>query len=388
MSRSILLLVCAFSLLALNNVTAGTVSQNLVPLPSHPEGKPWPTAGWTTGLLSTEIDEGELEKAIKRLFEPQSEKGVPDTRAVLIVRGGEVVFEKYAEGFDSNTRFHSWSVAKSFTNALVGMLVAQGKLDLEQKGLMDEWEGDVRIKISLKQMLNMTSGLNNGDQREDNFVGDALFGSGAVDVNQAIVEEALIHDPGKHWAYSTATSTLLANVAGKLMGEDKRARQAYAIEHLLGPIGAADVVMTYDKAGYFFGGSHVYATAREYAKFGYLYLRDGIWDGKRILPAGWVDFSRTPAPAENNGNHGAHFWLNTEGKDWQPKMLPGGPESVFLMSGNEGQYIYIIPSHDMMLVRLGKMHTVSWAELTESLASVVAIFPPMSPTSNSAEVAQ
>ena len=362
---------------------------NLVPLPIHPEGQAWPTPEWSTTSLAPEVNQEALNLAMDGLFAAKAGNGVPDTRAVLIVQGGEIVFEQYADGFDTTSRFHSWSVAKSFTNAIIGTLVHQDKLELEQKSLLPEWKDDVRIKISLRQMLNMSSGLDIGDQREDNFLGNALFGSGALDVNDAIINEPLIHDPGEHWAYSTATSTLLAKIAGDLTGDDKVSRQEFVVEHLLDPIGAPDVILTYDNAGYFLGGSHVYATAREYARLGYLYLRDGVWDGQRILPQGWVDFSRTPAPAENNGNHGAHFWLNLEGRGWQPKMLPGGPESAFVMSGNEGQYVFILPTHDMVFVRLGKMHALDWRKLTEALAAVVAAFPETQVDSaNEAEVAQ
>lgn len=351
-------------------------SQTLVPLPEHPSGLSWPTETWPSAALDDDVDKAALDSAIASLFAAKQDSGVPDTRAVLIIKNGQIVYEQYAEGFNKDSRFHSWSAAKSFTNALIGMLVNQGKLDLDQQAPIPAWQGDERSQITIRQMLNMTSGIDNSDRADGGLLGEALFGRGALDVNQMVANRPLISEPDSEWAYSSATSNLLAFVAGNLMGDDRYSRQAYVNQHLLAPIGADDVVMAYDKSGYFLGGSHLYANARDYARLGYLYLRDGVWDGQRILPEGWVDFSRTRAPAENNGNHAAHFWLNVKGKGWQPEMLPGGPESAFVIAGNGGQYVYILPTHDMLLVRLGEWQVFSRVELIKSLAAVVAAFPP------------
>jgi len=352
-------------------------SQTLVPLPEHPSGLSWPTETWPNAALGDDVDRAALDGAIASLFAVKQASGVPDTRAVLIIKSGQIVYEQYAEGFNKDSRFHSWSAAKSFTNALIGVLANQGKLDLDQQAPIPAWQDDERSQITVRQMLNMTSGIDNSDRADGGLLGEALCGRGALDVNQLAANRPLISEPNSKWAYSTATSNLLAFVAGNLMGDDRYSRQAYVNQHLLSPIGADDIIMSYDKAGYFLGGSHVYAAARDYARLGYLYLRDGVWDGQRILPEGWVDFSRTRAPTENNGNHAAHFWLNVKGKGWQPDMLPGGPESAFVIAGNGGQYVYILPSHDMLLVRLGEWQIFSRADLVKSLAAVVAVFPPL-----------
>ncbi|MGK0343841.1 MAG: CubicO group peptidase (beta-lactamase class C family) [Candidatus Azotimanducaceae bacterium] len=360
-----------------------THGQTLVPLPEHPSGLPWPTATWSNSELANDVDKAALDSAIANLFAVKQDNGVPDTRAVLIIKSGQIVHEQYAEGFSKDSRFHSWSAAKSFTNALIGVLANQGKLDLDQQAPIPAWQDDERSQITVRHMLNMTSGMDNSDSADGGFLGEALYGRGALDVNQIAANRPLISEPNSEWAYSTATSNLLAFVAGNIMGDDRDSRQAYVNQHLLSPIGADDIIMSYDKAGYFLGGSQVYATARDYARLGYLYLRDGVWDGQRILPEGWVDFSRTRAPAANNGNHAAHFWLNVKGKGWQPGMLPGGPESAFVIAGNGGQYVYILPSHDMLLVRLGEWQVFSRTDLVKSLAAVVAAFPPQKETTES-----
>lgn len=374
-----------FLLALLATSTLNAKDHTLVALPEHPSDLPWPTETWPEAPLRADVDVTQLEAAVSELFAAKADNGVPDTRAVLIVQSGQIIYEKYAEGFDRDSRFHSWSVAKSFTNALIGLMVHQGKLELDQRAPIEAWENDIRAKVTVRQMLNMTSGVDNSDGADDGFLGNALFGTGALDVSSEAADRPMIFDPGKEWAYSTATSTLLAYIAGNIMGQDRSSRQEYVREHLLSVIGANDVVMSYDKAGYFLGGSHVYATARDYARLGYLYLRDGVWQDQRVLPEGWVDFSRTPSPAENNGNHGAHFWLNIEGKGWQPNMLPGGPKSAFIMSGNGGQYVFILPTHDMLLVRLGERQQMSWGELGEALAGVVAVFPEFNTTGGTAQ---
>lgn len=366
------LFVCWLSLLAVS-----AVAETLVPLPEHPKEQAWPTKTWPTGELDQRVDRADLDAAVTNLFAKRKDNGIPDTRAILIIQHGKIVFEQYADGFDETTRFHSWSAAKSFTNALIGMLAHQDKLDIDEPAAIPAWQNDERSGITVRHMLNMSTGLDISDNAGEGLIGEALYGTGALDINAMLTNREKIAEPNEQWEYSTGTSNLLGFVAGNLMGSDRYTRHNYAKEHLLSLIGADNVVMSYDRAGYFMGGSHVYATARDYARLGYLYLRDGVWDGQRILPEGWVDFTRTPAPAENNGNHSAHFWLNVKGKGWQPHMLPGGPESTFIMSGNGGQYVFIIPTHDLLFIRLGEKQLSSWGELAKALAGVVAVFPPV-----------
>ena len=138
-------------------------------------------------------------------------------------------------------------------------------------------------------------------------------------------------------------------------------------------------VPEFDAGGTFMGGGFFYATARDYARFGYLYLRDGIWGVERILPPGWVDYTRTPPRAPNNGVCGANFWLNRTPREGQFKILPGGPESAFAATGNDGQVILIVPTRDLIVVRLGEMQRTSWRAVNANLADIVAAFPAAAP---------
>jgi CubicO group peptidase (beta-lactamase class C family) len=368
----VLLLACA------SRVAAG----ELAPLPLHPPGLPWPTHAWIEGSAAA-VDANALEAAVASLFEDRGRAGIPETRALLIVQNGRLVLERYAEGFGPEMRFQGWSMAKSVTQAVFGTLVHAGKLRIDQRVPMPAWqgEGDPRAELTLGHLLHMNSGLDNGDEFDGDptqwFVSRMMFGEGATDAAAYASAPPLLHPPGTRWAYSTATSTILAWVIGRSVGSGREDTVRYANQALFAPIGMKSAVMEFDAAGTYMGGSFFWATARDWARFGYLYLRDGVWDGRRVLPEGWVDFTRTQASAEDSGSYGAHFWLNLEPEEEQPpRPLPGGPASAFAAVGASGQYVLIVPTRDLVLVRLGELQEFErWSQLTQKLAGVVAAFP-------------
>jgi len=367
----VLLLACA------SPVAAG----EFAPLPLHPPGLPWPTRAWAEGSAAG-VDANALEATVASVFEDRGRAGLPETRALLIVQGGRVVLERYAEGFGRDTRFHGWSMAKSVTQALLGTLVHAGKLQTDQRVPMPAWqgEGDPRAALTLDHLLHMCSGIDNGDgfdgDPSEAFVTRMMFGEGATDVVAYASAPRLLHPPGTRWAYSTGTSMILAWVIGRSVGSGREDTIRYANEALFSPIGMRSAVMEFDAAGTYLGGGFFWATARDWARFGYLYLRDGLWEGHQVLPEGWVDYTRTQGPAENSGSYGAHFWLNLAPvEDQPPRLLPGGPASAFAAVGNGGQYVLIVPTRDLVLVRLGEQGFEKWHELTRNLAKVVAAFP-------------
>jgi CubicO group peptidase (beta-lactamase class C family) len=369
---AVLLLACA------SRIAAG----ELAPLPQHPPGLPWPTHAWPEGS-AIGVDASDLEAAVTSLFEDRGRSGLPETRALLIVQGGRLVLERYADGFGRDTRFQSWSMAKSVTQALLGTLVHAGKLRIDQKVPIPAWQsrGDPRAALTFDHLLHMNSGLGNDDgfggDPADTFAARMMFGEGSTDVVAYASAPPLLHPPGTRWAYSTGTSMILAWVIGRSVGSGREDTLRYANEALFAPIGIKSAVMEFDAAGTYLGGGFFWATARDWARFGYLYLRDGFWEDRRVLPEGWVDFTRTQAPAENNGSYGAHFWLNlAPGEDQPPRLLPGGPSSAFAAVGNAGQHVLIVPTRDLVLVRLGELEEFGeWLDLTRNLANVVAAFP-------------
>ena len=352
-----------------------------VPLPPHAPGVGWPTESWPEADLPAAVDEPALMGAIAELFAAIGRGGLEDTRALLVVRGGSIVFERYAEDFGRDSRFQSWSMAKSITNALVGILVREGKLDIDAPAPVAAWRspGDPRGAITLKHMLQMSSGLANVDEPVgvDSFVARTLFGDRAHDMAAFNADVPLVHEPGTHWAYSTGTSILIASIAGRAIGSTREVTRAYLRRELFDSLGMKSAMFEYDEAGTIVGGAYFHATARDYARFGLLYLRDGNFDGRRILPVGWVDFSRTPAPAANNGDYAGHFWLSLPPGPDQFPSLTDAPMGTFSANGNEGQFIIIVPSHDLVVVRLGVMHSnTTWDSLSDQLEAVIHAFPP------------
>ncbi len=354
----------------------------LVPLPPHPAEVTWPTESWPEAPFPHDVDQAAFDEAEAQLFESTGRTGVPDTRALLIVRDGRIVFERYGEGFDASSRFQSWSMAKSITNAFVALLVRDGQLELDAPALVEAWQGDgdPRGAITLRHLLQMRSGLDNddgfgADDMTDSFVSRLLFGPGSSSPAAYASDVPLAHPVGEHWAYSTGSSTLLAAIAGEAVGDGAPDTLAFLRARLFEPLGMHSAQPEFAPSGEFIGGAFMHANARDWARFGYLYLRDGTWAGERLLPEGWVDFSRTPSPASNNGIHGAHFWLNGEPGPEQWVVLPGAPESAFMAEGAMFQMVAIIPTKDLVVVRLGESQGKDHKVLREDLARLIAAFP-------------
>jgi CubicO group peptidase (beta-lactamase class C family) len=373
--------LCAAVFVTVLVSTAGAA----VPLPPQPAGVPYPTEAWPVAAPGPDIDVARLDAALDAAFEPRGWNGLPDTRALLVVHRGAVVAERYAPGFGPDSRMQSWSMAKTVTQALVGILVGQKRLDLHAPAPVPEWHAndDPRGAITLDQLLHMSSGLDNADggTGPDSFVSRLLFGPGSLDVFAYASNVASISAPDTHWAYSTGTSMIVAGIVGRTVGGGPTEMLAFMRRELFDPIGVRTAVPEFDAAGTFLGGAWMWATARDWGRIGYLYLRDGMWDGDRVLPEGWVDYSRTPAPAPNNGVYGAHLWLNREPKADQLAPIPGGPHSAFCLWGNGGQMVVVVPTRDLVIVRLGVTQTMTFRAVTQAMAAVVATVAPVAPSS-------
>lgn len=368
----------ALAALTAGLVLAGAELHAATPLPPQPAGIAWPTRGWPVGDPAPGADHSALETAVARLFLPVGRGGLPDTRALLVVQGGRVVLERYAPGFGSESAFRSWSMAKSVTQCLTGILVREGKLAVDAPAPVPAWQraGDPRAALRLREVLNMTTGLDNADGGDgaDSLVAKLFFGDWSQDTAAGAAKAELSHEPGTHWAYSTATSQILSGIVGRAIGGGREGVRSFAERELAAPLGIRSLVLEFDAAGTMLGGGYVWATARDWARLGLLYLRDGRWEGRRILPEGWVDFTRTPAPAANNGTYGAHFWVSGEPGPEQWGTLDTGIEA-FQMNGNAGQFVVMVPDRDLVVVRLGEMHVATWPELNAGLSALIRAFP-------------
>lgn len=373
MSRTRLLALSACLALCLTAIAQAGPA----PLPPQPEGVPWPTAEWPQGAPAG-VDPAALTRAAESLFAVTGRAGLPDTRALLAVQGGRLVLERYAEGFGPESPFRSWSMAKSVVQALVGVLVREGRLSLDAPAPVPEWRdaGDPRGALTLRHLLQMTSGLDNGDggSGPESFVARLFFGDLAADTYAAAAGVALVHPPGTHWAYSTGSSQIVSGILARQVGGGREGVRGFLQRELSGPTGATSLLFEFDAAETPLGGGYVWANARDWARLGSLYLRDGVWGERRILPPGWVEFSRAVAPAPNNGTYGAHFWVNGDPAHDQFRPLRGGIDA-FEMSGNAGQFVVIVPDRDLVVVRLGEMQRITWSQLSDRLSDLVESFP-------------
>jgi CubicO group peptidase (beta-lactamase class C family) len=359
----------------------------LVALPPQPAGVAWPTRDWPTGSLPAGAHADAVAEALAAVDRTDPELG--ETRAVVVVQGGRIVAEKYRAGYSAATRLVSWSMAKSITQALVGIAVGRKLVDIDRPMGNPRWAAaDARGAVTWRQWMQMVDGQ---DYHEigvrDPVRNDAarmLFGPGRLDVAAYAAALPQIHPAGTHWNYNTAGVELIDDALGRVFapgaGADERRAKVAAVlrDELFGPLGMTSALPEFDAAGTFLGGSLVYATARDFARFGLLYLRDGVWDGRRILPAGWVDFARTRGPADNGATYGAGFWITPPvGDAGRPHALtPDGPADLFTAQGHEGQLTTVVPSKDLVIVRLGHLDdTHGWKPLGRWLQALVAAFP-------------
>jgi len=322
----------------------------LPPLPPQPAGVPWPTQAWPTGPLPPGVDQTRLARLVADAFEG-GDPGLGETRALVIIHGGRLVFERYGAGVGPHDTQPSWSMAKSITQALVGMVVGEGRMDIHAPLDVPEWRGadDPRAAITLDQLLRMSSGLRFVEDYVPDHpsdVIDMLFGAGKADVAAYAASKPLEHPPGTVWSYASGTTNIIARALAEAAGVagDASAYGRFMTDRLFGPLGMTSADPKFDDAGTFIGSSYCFCTPRDFARFGLLYLRDGVWEDRRLLPPGWVDYARTatPTPPTEELGYGAHWWLGIAG------------EGSFSANGYDGQYTVVVPDLDLVVVRSGR----------------------------------
>ena len=300
----------------------------------------------------------DLEHHLDAVFGRPPELGI--SLAMLVMHRGEVVAERYgvqpatdfgpAVDLDADSTLISWSMAKSITHAAVGLLVADGRIELDAP--VPAWRGTEKQRITVLDLLEMRPGLRFVEDYVDGETShciDMLFGSGSDDHASYAADLPLDHEPGTVWNYSSGTSNILARVIGDIVGGGREGMEAFLRDRLFAPAGMSSASPKFDPAGTFVGSSYVYATARDFARFGELYRRDGITEGgERILPEGWTDHARTHVADDPDSEipgglaYGRHWWL------W--RALPGS----LAAHGYEGQFVLVVPDRELTVVHLGK----------------------------------
>jgi len=297
----------------------------------------WPGAEWEVSSPETEGMDADRLEDVAAYCEAHN------CRGVVIVRHGRIAWERYWGGWDEDSTDNSWSMAKSITSALIGIAIAQGKiegLDQSAADYIQEWRGTDKEKITLRHLLSMTSGLS-WSMTYDPPSGDTINLLNSDDAVGYAVGRPLYRKPGSDWYYSDGDVQLLARIIKVATGMEAG---QYAQQELFGPIGVEGATWRTDKLGQTWTWCCVLSSARDFARFGYLYLRDGRWGDRQIVPEEWVLESIQPSQWENL-HYGYYWWLLD---------LPDVPEDIFAAIGFQTKRIYVIPSLDIVAVRLGK----------------------------------
>ncbi len=321
--------------------------------PPLPSDRPWPEGDAPLAEPPTPALAAALEAAFE---EPGNRPGrMRQTLAVLIVHRGRLVAERYAPGLDAHTRLFSWSAAKSVLAALIGVAELEGRLDRRAPAPVPEWRGpgDPRGAITTDQLLRMSSGLAFDETYGAlNDVSRMLFAE--ADTGAYAARKPLVHPPDTFWAYSSGTSNILSRILRDLFDRDLEKLVAWSRHALFDAIGMRSAVFEPDASGSFIGSSFFFATGRDWARFGQLHLQNGVWKGRRILPEGWSRYVSTPTPNAPMGRYGAGWWLNAGDRD-EParRMWPTVPRDVYAARGMSGQYVVVVPSSDLVIVRFG-----------------------------------
>jgi CubicO group peptidase (beta-lactamase class C family) len=324
------------------------LQKNSFSLPKAESGswrQPWPDGDFLKDTIFSEIDKVKLESSIINAFDIPGDMS-KRTAAVLVIYKGEIVGEKYwsEKEITAETKLWGWSMNKSIINAMTGVLVKQGKLDINALAPVPEWLNDKRREITINNLMQMSSGL----KWEENYgdVSDAtVMLYREPDTYKKAISVPFGKTPGSEWKYSSGTSNILSGIVRLVIGDDQQ-YHLFPYQEIFRKVGMNSIVFETDAAGNFVGSSYSYATARDWARFGLLYYYDGVWKGDTILPKGWVDYTRTVAKA-SGGKYGAQFWLN------QSSELPDAPKDMFSCQGHRGQRVFIIPSRNLVVVRLG-----------------------------------
>jgi CubicO group peptidase (beta-lactamase class C family) len=328
--------------------------------PENPDTIPWPMGDLVSDTIPHGINTEKLEAALDQAFlDTIPFKG---TFAVTVVYKGQIVAEKYRDDIQPGTKFLSWSMAKSFTNALLGILAKEGKIDINKPIGFDEWQNDDRKNITIGHLMHMNSGLEwNENYGNNSDVNIMLHKEG--DMAQYTIEKPLVARPDSVWVYSSGSTNIVSKIIRQTIGSDAE-YYTFPRKALFNKIGMRSAVWEVDASGTFVGSSYLYATMRDYARFGLLFLNNGNWLGEQLLPEGWVDFTREEAKG-SEGQYGAFFWLNKAGKDY-----PDVPRDMYCSRGHDGQYIYIIPSKNLIVVRTGFSKKGTF-DLNKFLSSIV-----------------
>ena len=336
-----------------------------VPLPpGDPDTIPWPAGDRLSDTVPAGINMEVLNSMLDRVFEDTV--AYRGTYAVTVVYNDQIVAERFRSDLGPENLFLSWSMAKSFTNAMVGTMVKEGLIDINSPVTIDEWANDGRRDITLDDLMQMTSGLEFSEAyykaRLTNTT-TMLYKSG--DMSHYAASKKQLFKPDSVWSYSSGSSNIIQDYLRTAFSSHDD-YLAWPRRAIFNKTGMRSVVWEVDASGTFVGSSYLYATMRDYARFGLLYLHNGNWLREQIFPEDWVSYTTTPAPG-SEGEYGALFWLNRKGE------FPSLPDDLYYCDGYEGQRIFILPQQDLVIVRTGysPSGTIDWQAFLNGIVKAV-----------------
>jgi CubicO group peptidase (beta-lactamase class C family) len=332
-----------------------TAAPAATPAPAAPAASPSTPGPADPEAPPAEPESAALRAALERAFTEPPEGPPRGTKAVVVLHQGRIVAERYAPGYGPDTPMLSWSMAKSVVNALVGILVRRGRLSIAGPAPVPEWRdpSDPRHAITIEHLMRMNSGLALDETNSGCDPASRMLITQA-DMAGFAAAAALRTPPGTRYHYSSPSTLLLSRIVRDAVGGGPRELIAFAERELFRPVGMRRVTLEFDGAGTPVGSTYVYATARDWARFGQLYADDGVAGGRRILPEGWVDYSATPTPGSRDG-YGAGFFTERGDSEYGRRRVQGGmPPDSFFASGTQGQRIVISPARRLVVVRLGR----------------------------------
>jgi CubicO group peptidase (beta-lactamase class C family) len=323
------------------------------------------------------VDLQKLNRALDAAFSEPGPQKPRKTRAVVVVYDGRLIAERYAPGFNRDMPLLGWSMSKTVTNALVGILVRQKRLDIMQPAPVPAWQkdDDDRKKITLDQLLRMSSGLKFEEEYLPLY--DATYMLyGSYDFGAYAAARPLEAEPDAKWNYSGGTANIVAGIVRRAVEKEYDYYYRFIYEELFDRLGMYSAVFEPDSSGTFVASSYTFATPRDWARFGLLYMQDGVWQGERIFPRGWVKYTTTPTAGAPRGEYGAHIWLNAgSASDPDDRRWPAAPTDAFAALGFQQQRVIVIPSRKLVLVRFGATTDRKTWNTDEFIKNVLASLP-------------
>jgi len=340
----------------------------MIPKPGYDQDTiNWPMGDVLPETLPGGVDYTELTAVLGEAIDGPGDEPIKKTLGVAVVYDNILIGENYLDGYDAWTKFHGWSMTKSVTGAMAGTLVMDGRMDIKASADIPEWSNDDRKNITVENILQMSSGL---DWFENYFtISDAtVMLMQSDDMFSSVVGCEAAHEPGSYWNYSSGDANLLSGLIRKAIGNDDE-YHGYVYSHLFHRIGMLNTVVETDASGIFVASSFSYGSTRDWARFGMLFLNNGIFEGDTVLVPEWVEYMKTAAPA-SDGTYAATFWLKEPTAE---NALVDVPDDIFFADGFLGQRVYVIPSKKLVVVRMG--YSLKDFSLNDFLRDIIATLP-------------